>query len=77
MVEHHPHAGTGGELASPAGDVARAVVERVVGAERQRPLDLDVGAGGGEHGGAGVLGELDRRHGDAGTGGVDQHRLAG
>ena len=38
---------------------------------------LDVGAGGGEHGRAGVLGELDRRHRHAGTGGVDQHGLAG
>ena len=38
---------------------------------------LLVGAGGGQHRCAGVLGELDPRHRDPRAGGVNQHRLAG
>jgi hypothetical protein len=55
----------------------RVVIDRLVGAERLRLLQLPVGARRRIDIGAGQLGDLDRRHADAGTGRIHQHGLPG
>ena len=66
-----------GQLAGHALETVLAVVDDVIGAKGLRLFDLVVGADGGDHRAADLLGKLDRRRANAGTAGVNENGFAG
>ena len=76
-IEDHVRAAPVGQLARPFDEVLGRVVDPVVEPELLEPLELLVAGRGCDHGGARLLGELDRRHPDASGARLDQDRLAG
>lgn len=63
-VEHHIHALATGDALHLLHEVLVAVVDRMVGAQLEAGSALVGTAAGGNHDGAGRLGQLDRRHAD-------------
>ena len=77
VVEDHLDAALARLGHDDRGHVLGRVVDRHVGAELQAQLLLGVGANGGDHAGAEVLGQLDGRRSRSAGGGVDEDGLAG
>ncbi len=76
-IDHQIDALAVGQLHDRLGDVAGAVVDTVIHAERLQTFEPFVTRGGCEYGRARALGQLNRGYADAARARLHQYRLAG
>ena len=77
VLDHHVDAAAAGQLGDAPGDVVGGRVDRAIGTERERALQLGVVARGDIDLGTGELGELQRRQRHPAADAEDEHRLPG